>query len=89
MTPRLQPQVLAELGRHGVVPEGADTAETLRERLNDRYLADVRRLRERQVSGEIPLREYAGHVHALKERYPLLGLPLPLWLEPQAGRPAS
>jgi hypothetical protein len=87
--PRLQPQVLAELGRHGVVPADSDTPESLRERLNERYLADVRQLRDRQTAGEIPLKAYAGHVHALKESYPLLGLPLTLWLAPQAGGPAS
>jgi hypothetical protein len=53
----------------------------MRERLNDAYLADVRRLRERQRAGEIPLREYAGHVESLRGRYPLLGLPLSQWCE--------
>jgi len=41
----------------------------------------VRRLRERQVKGEIPRREYARHVAELKARFPLLGLPLELWDE--------
>jgi hypothetical protein len=75
----LKPEVLSGLARHGIVPGAADTPETLREKLNDAYLEDVRRLKERQVGGEIPLREYAGHVQALKESYPLLGLPLDLW----------
>jgi hypothetical protein len=44
-------------------------------------VAEVRLLRERQVRGEIPLKEYAGHVAALKSRFPLLGLPLDLWDE--------
>ena len=75
----LKPEVLSGLARHGIVPGPGDTPETLRERLNDAYLEDVRRLKERQVRGEFPLREYAAHVQALKESYPLLGLPLDLW----------
>ena len=77
----LRPAVAAELDRHGVVRGPEDSAAALRERLNDIYLIEVRRLRERQVGGEIPLREYASHVAALKERFPLLGLPLDRWEE--------
>jgi hypothetical protein len=78
---RLKPAVLAGLAAHGITPGENDTPGTLRERLNDAYLEDVRRLRERQRAGEIPLREYAAHVQALKESYPLLGLPLDLWMD--------
>jgi len=77
----LRPKVREELTRHGLIPAGEDTAESLRERLNDLYLADVRRLKERQRAGEIPLPDYARQVLALKESYPLLGLPLSLWSE--------
>ena len=77
----LKPAVLAGLARHGIAQQAGDTPETLRERLNDAYLEDVRRLKRRQTGGEIPLGEYAGHVQALKESYPLLGLPLPRWTD--------
>ncbi len=77
----LRSSVREELGRHGVAGGPLDTPATLRERLNDVYVAEVRRLRERQVRGEIPLKEYATHVAALKARFPLLGLPLELWDE--------
>jgi hypothetical protein len=77
----LRPAVREELGRHGVASGPEDTPATLREKLNDVYVAEVRLLRERQVRGEIPLKEYAGHVAALKARFPLLGLPLDLWDE--------
>ena len=73
--------MIEELGRHGIESGPADTPATLRERLNDVYLVEVRRLRARQVRGEIPLREYAGHVAALKERFPLLGVPAAAWEE--------
>lgn len=77
----LRPGVVLELSAHGVAPTPEDTPESLRERLNDRYLEEVRHLKTRQVAGEIPLRDYARHTQALKESYPLLGLPLALWTE--------
>jgi hypothetical protein len=78
---KLRSAIAADLARHGIDPADGDAAEGLRERLNDLYLEDVRRLKARQVSGEIPLKDYAAHVQALKESYPLLGLPLALWTE--------
>lgn len=77
----LRPRVLEALHAHGVeaTPESAPAA--LRERLNDVYLEEVRRLKQRQQGGEIPLREYAGHVEALRESFALLGLPLDRWSE--------
>src|SRR6185295_962039 len=72
----LRPRVVEELTRHGLTPGAEDTAESLRERLDERYLEQVRLLKQRQIAGEIPLRDYAAHVQQLKERFPLLGLPL-------------
>ena len=77
----LRPRVRDELERHGLASGPDETPESLRERLNDLYLADVRRLKARQVAGEIPLHDYARHVTTLKDSYPLLGLPLSLWVE--------
>lgn len=77
----LLPGVLAELRRHGLEPGPDDGPSALRERLNDLYLVEVRRLRERQRAGEIPLRDYAGHVDALRRSFPLLELPLAAWTE--------
>jgi hypothetical protein len=78
---RLRPQVLEELARHGLTMGPDDTAESLREHLNELYVADVRRLKAQEVAGEIRLRDYARRVEALREGYPLLGLPLSLWTE--------
>jgi hypothetical protein len=78
---RIRPKVQADLARHGISSEPADTPEVLRERLNDLYLEDVRRLKARQKAGEIPLEEYAAAAQRLKESYPLLGLPLEMWVE--------
>ena len=77
----LKPSVLEELLRHGIHPGDGEDEATVRERLNDVYLVEVRELRERQRRGEIPKRDYARHVEALRERFPLLGLPLHLWRE--------
>ena len=81
MSARLRAAVLDGLKAHGIEAAPGDDPQSLRERLNDVYLADVRRLRERQRSGEIPLPEYAAHVDALKRRYPLLALPVASWIE--------
>ena len=80
---RLRASVREALARHGVRVGAGDTPVVLKERLNDLYLDEVRRLKERQRAGEIPLREYAAHAQALKECYPLLGLPLETWTEPE------
>ncbi len=77
----LRPTVVNDLERHGIEAGDGDTPESLRDRLNDLYLEEVRGLKARQVAGEIPLKKYAAHVQALKERFPLLGLPLSLWTE--------
>jgi len=83
----LRPAVVEALDRLGVTAGPEDTPERLRDRLNDRYLEEVRALKERQQAGEIPLRDYARHVRALKERYAVLGLPITRWREePEAGR---
>jgi hypothetical protein len=80
---RLRAGVRAALAGHGLAVAESDTPALLKERLNDLYLEDVRRLKARQRAGEIPLRDYAAHSQSLKERFPLLGLPLEQWTEPE------
>jgi hypothetical protein len=77
----LRAAVREALAAHGVRAAPDETPQALRERLNDVYLDEVRALKARQRSGEIPLREYAAHVEALKARFPLLALPLSSWEE--------
>ena len=78
----LRPAVLQALREKGVEVAPGDTPETLKERLNDLYLVEVRRLRDRQRAGEIPLRDYGAHAETLKQSFALLGLPLPQWEKP-------
>ena len=77
----LRARVLEDLARHGIAPRPEDDPGSLHEKLNEMYLEDVRRLKQRQRAGEIPLGDYARHVQALKVSYPLLALPLDLWKE--------
>lgn len=79
---RLRPKVQEALRDKGVDPLPGDTPASLKERLNDRYLVEVRWLRDRQRAGEIPMRDYASHAEALKQSFSLLGLPLDQWEEP-------
>ncbi len=72
---------MAELARHGIAPDGDAAPEWVREYVNELYLFEIRRLRERQRAGLIPLSEYARHVEQLRNRYPILSLPLPYWTE--------
>jgi hypothetical protein len=78
---RLRPTVVEGLARHGLIQGPSDTPDSLRDRLNDAYLGEVRQLKQRQKAGEIPIRDYARHAQELKETYPLLGLPLSKWVE--------
>ena len=79
---KLRPAVQAALAGHDLAVGEGDTPASLKERLNDLYLVEVRSLRARQRAGEIPLADYAAYARALHEKYPLLGLPLELWTEP-------
>lgn len=85
-TYRYRDAVLRELERHGIRPKPATTPERLHDFLNDLYVFEIRELRLKRDElerffGPQPLDEYSEQVRALKKRYPLLGLPLPGWVE--------
>jgi len=73
------PRVLDELARHGLRPGPATPPAQLRDAVRDLYKYEIRGLRDALVAGRIAKRDYAGHVVALRRRYPLLSLPLDLW----------
>ncbi|HXG65605.1 MAG TPA: hypothetical protein VNO70_10890 [Blastocatellia bacterium] len=81
MSFQYKPEVLEELARHGVMPDAETPPELIREFINDLYLYEIRALRDKQRAGLIPKREYAGRVRELRERYPLLALPVRFWAE--------
>ena len=81
MSPKYRDAVLAELARHGVAPRDETPPEFIHEFINDLYLYEIRRLRARMLAGEIPKKEYAAHVEQLRNRYPILSLPIRYWRE--------
>ena len=75
----IHPTVIEELRHHGLVPEPGETPEALRGRLNELYVAAIRRLKGRLKAGEFPMAEYPMRVRRLKASFPLLGVPLDRW----------
>jgi len=73
--------VLAELSRHGINPNEQTPPESAKEFVNDLYLYEIRNLRKRMRAGLIEKRDYAARVEELRKRYPILSLPVALWLE--------
>lgn len=80
-----QAQVLEELEKHGVRPAPTTPPELVHEFVSDLYRFELRRLRARQVSGEISKGDYSGHVVVLRKRYLLVSLPVKRWAVPQSG----
>jgi hypothetical protein len=78
---RLRADVLDELARHGLAPGETTTPERLRDAVRDLYRYEIRRLRSELLAGRIAKRDYAGRVVDLRRRYPLLSLPVALWVE--------
>ena len=74
-----RPQVLEALATHGVRPTPSTRPELVHEFVSDLYRFELRRLRARQVGGEIPRQEYSSHVVALRRRYLLVSVPLRHW----------
>ncbi|MXZ73423.1 MAG: hypothetical protein F4Z04_18235 [Acidobacteria bacterium] len=74
-----RPMVLEALATHGVRPTPETRPALVHEFVSDLYRFELRRLRARQVRGEIPKEDYSRHVIALRKRYLLVSLPLPHW----------
>lgn len=71
--------VLDELTRHGVKPGDDTPPELLRAFINDLYVIDIRRLRDRVRTGSIAKKDLAAHVKELRKRYLLLSVPIEYW----------
>ena len=74
--------VLSELDRHGIKPDAETSPELIHDYLNDLYRYEIRQLKRRMKAGLIPRKDYSSHVARLRERYPLLSLPIRFWTEP-------
>jgi len=81
MSFKYRQSVLDQLVRHGIVPNAATPPEMAHQFVNDLYLVEIRSLREKMRRGQIPLADYATRVRELRERYPLLSLPVRFWTE--------
>ena len=81
MTYSYRVEVLDELARHGLRPAPSTDPQQLRDAVRDLYKYEIKRLRADLLAGKFSKNEYAGHVVALRQRYPLLSIPTALWLQ--------
>ena len=77
-----QPEVLEELGTHGLAPTPETDPQFVRDHLSALSRYEIRRLKERLLRREFPQRDYAPRVRALRRQYVLLSIPLGTWTRP-------
>ena len=82
MTYRYRDTVRGELLRHGVIPSGDTPPELIHDFINDLYVCEIRTLRRRLKDGAVAMKDYARQVEMLRNRYPVLSLPVRFWIEP-------
>lgn len=73
------PRILDELARFGVQPKPTTPPARAKEVVNDLYRHELRELRRRLRSEEIPNEGYADRVLVLRKKYFLLSIRLELW----------
>lgn len=76
-------EVVEELARHGLVPRADTPPQQLRDAVRDLYKHEIKQLKARLLAREFPKAEYADRVVALRRRYPLLSIPVELWMDRQ------
>lgn len=86
MTYTYHPRIFEELARFGVRPNASTPPARAKEVVNDIYRHELRTLRARLRSREIPKDGYADRVVAVRKKYFLLSIRLDLWTTP-AGQP--
>jgi len=74
------PRILDALASHGVHPTPATPPRLVHEFVSDLYRFELRRLRKRQVRGEIAKEHYAAHVIELRRKYIVISVPLSRWV---------
>jgi hypothetical protein len=77
---RYAARILDALAGHGLVPRPDTPPRQLRDAVRDLYRYEIKRLRLSLLAGHIAKRDYADHVVALRRKYPLLSVPVELWL---------
>ncbi len=74
-----RPVVIEALSAYGVKPKLTTPPELVHEFVSDLYRFELRKLRHRQVHGEIPKNEYSRYVIELRKQYLLISVPLQHW----------
>ena len=74
-------EVIDHLWRHGVHPRPTTPPQLVFEFVTDLYRYELRRLRRRLVTGEIPREGYYDRVVDLRRQYPLVSIKPHLWVE--------
>ena len=74
-----RPAVYEALSAHGVRPKLTTPPELVHEFVSDLYRFELRKLRHRQVNGEIPKNEYSSYVIELRKQYLLISVPIHHW----------
>ena len=77
------PRILEELAGFGLRPRPSTSPALAKAFVNDLYRRELRRLRRRLRSREIPRQGYADRVVALRKKYFLLSIRLDLWARPR------
>lgn len=73
------PELLAALAPLGLAPRPTTPPALAREAVDDLYKYELRRLRDRLKRGDVVRANYSAAVIALRKRYWVLTLPLPVW----------
>ena len=81
MTYRYRADVLQRLEMHGIRPRPTTPPELVRGFVNDLYRYEIRQLRDRLLRGEFPKHTYHGRVVALRNKYSVLALRAPEFVE--------
>jgi hypothetical protein len=75
-----RPEILEQLAIHGILPKPSTNPELVRAYLSDLYRYEIRRLKGRLLAGEFARDDYFPRVVQLRLRYPLLSIPVHLWM---------
>jgi hypothetical protein len=73
--------VIHHLLSHGIRPDATTPPELVRDFINGLYLYEIRKLKSHLQNGLIAQKDYAGAVLSLRNRYPVLGIPLQFWTD--------
>ena len=72
---------MEQLLTHGVLPEDDTPPVIVHDYINGLYLYEIRKTKYQMLAGEFPRSEYTNHILELRNRYPVLSLPLQFWTE--------